>query len=371
MQLSLPRSDLLHLLHRVAPAADPSRSHPYAGTVLLRADGGRLTATANTLAVLVEETAAAAIKKPGAIAVPHRRLLALASAAGGDTIHLHANAEHVLKLHTGGQRKAQLGGLDALGFPLVERSAAEQALPAGLLNLLVRRVEHAAGDTDRAFLNGVHLEADDTTLNAVAICGSRVAWASVAHARGPGSWFLPRMLLRPLLDVTGESEPDRDIKLGTSASTLTLSAGSVLLAAMLPVGSFPDWRRVIGSMPALPVGHVNSLLLSEAVKAVLAADTQADAVVDMRFDVGEKAVFLSVDDPVAGSHATDVLPFEPADGSTGGITRVQGRFLRDALHAANGRVLLSLGNLQVKNDLAVLGVASEDGYLSLVMPVAK
>lgn len=340
----------------------------HAGLVKLTADGGALSLSTTNLALLVRDSVPSVVKKPGALTVAHRRLLALVSAMGGEEISLSCAKGFTLKLTSGGQRKAQLQGASSDDFPgLPEQPAFRQAMPVDALRTVVSRVEHAIGDSDRAFLDGVRIESDGSWLSGVAMCASRVARARWQFQPKVGPWFVPRYALRSLHDVIGDKTEDAQIEIGTTDNAIFFWGNGLMVAAMLPADSFPDWQRILDGLSQTLVGSVNASFVAEATKAILALDTYAD--VDLSFNAEARTLHMVAKDPESGSNAEDVLPYEPKDPRSWS-TKVQGRFLRDAMLAANESCEISLAAVSKPEDPPAL-VVSTPSYLSLVMPVVR
>ena len=375
MQLTVPKDPFLAALQRCLPAAEQHRPHPTAGMVLLTAAEGRLVVSATNLALLIEESLGpTVIKKAGAIVVSCRRLAAIGAVMSGDTVTISvSDKDHTLKLSSGGQRKAQLSGLAAADYPKVARpeGLTTVELPAAPLRKVIEQVEHAAGDTDRAFLDGVMIESSGGGLDAVALCSSRVAHTRLAVAACPeGAWFLPRYAIKPVLGICGAAD-DASVSFAVADQRhLFLRAGTVNIAAVLPAESFPDWRKLLGLMQRQPVARISGLMLGHAVRAVLAAASQADETVELTFDAEAKSISLAVHDMASGNHADDVLPCAPLDSARSCTTSVQGRFLQSALAAADSEVILEIATV-TDNAPPALFLTTDEGYVSLIMPVGK
>lgn len=367
MQFSISKTTFLTALNRCAPGADPNRPGAYSGTVLLDAQSNRIVCTATNTSILVQDVAAAEVKRPGKFALSHRKLVALVQIMG-DQVTLTLD-KGVVRISSGTKRKGQLAGLIGEDFPRHDESPSErQQLPAGPFQRVVARVEHAVGESDRAFLDGVHLESRDGVLHAVAMCGSRIAWAQepVQGLTGEQDWFLPRYALKAFL---GLCALDESLAVAKTDRAVFFWGGETLLVAALPADPFPQWRQIVGDVPKTSVGRVNGYLLTEAVKAVLAAEPH-----DIALEFQGKELRVLAQDPESGNKAEDVLPYDP-EGDLGDCSsRVQGRFLKDALVSANADVVLSLGKIghapQGKEELPkALICTTDDGYFCLIMPV--
>lgn len=376
MHVTISKSEFLHAVGRCA--AVDSRVGTSAGFLLLDARDGALHLTATNNVLLCAETLSTTVKRPGQAAVPIKRLQALAAVMGGDTLSLEGGKGHTLRVGSGSQRKAQLAGRDPADFPRsaeLDDKMRDCALPRGLLRRGLERVAHAVGDQERAFLDGVHLSVHDGAIDFVALCNSRIAWWSPPLETplpcGDGKWFVPRYALGPTLAVCA-GDPEASVRLRTDDRMLRVEDGGTRhVDAAQPVGDFPDWRAVLTSVPQRALGHINASLTADAVKAVLAAAEQGDATTKVAFGAKAHTLTVSVHDTHSGNQAEDVLPYEPEAGSEGDAsTMVQGRFLRDALLAADGRVRCALGDLGDKAPPALL-LTSADGYTSLVMPVTQ
>lgn len=369
MQLTLSKNALISALVRCAPGADTGRPQAHAGLVKLVADGARLSLTTTNLSLLVQDSVPATIKKSGSLTVVHRKLLALVSALGGEDVSLAYDKNFTLKLTSGSQRKAQLQGAPGNDFPsLPQLPESRQSVPVEALHSVVSRVEHAIGDTDRAFLDGVRIEADGSWLSGVAMCASRIAHAKWQLRTRVGPWFVPRYALKSLHEAAGDKAEDAQVEIGTTDNAIFFWGNGLMVAAMLPAGDFPDWRRLVESMPKSPVGSVNPSFVAESTKAVLALDANAD--IDLAFDAADKTLKLVAKDTESDNNAEDVLPYEPSEHDSC-ATKVQGKFLRDAMLAANENCEVLFAVVSQKPEDPAALVVRTQSYFSLVMPVVR
>jgi DNA polymerase-3 subunit beta len=135
---------------------------------------------------------------------------------------------------------------------MVEEISAQQALavPQVELRRLIEKTHFSMAQQDvRYYLNGTLLEADGTTLRAVATDGHRLAIAEAtlaSAAKTAQQVIVPRKGILELQRILG-NEGDVQLSIGTNHVRATI--GDVRFTSKLIDGKFPEYGRVIPAKP--------------------------------------------------------------------------------------------------------------------------
>jgi len=254
MKFTASREQILQPLQGVIGVVERKQTMPILANVLIAARGsgaGRLSITGTDLEVELVASGDAAVQQPGDVTIPGRKLLEIIRALPDKTqVTLTTDGEKVKV--SGGRSRFVLSSLPASEFPMVEEISAQQALvvPQVELKRLIEKTHFSMAQQDvRYYLNGTLLEADGTTLRAVATDGHRLAIAEAAlasPAKTSQQVIVPRKGILELQRILG-NEGEVQLAIGTNHVRATI--GDVRFTSKLIDGKFPEYGRVIPAKP--------------------------------------------------------------------------------------------------------------------------
>ena len=254
MKLTASREQILLPLQGVIGVVERKQTMPILANVLITARGsgaGRLSITGTDLEVELVASGEATVQQPGEVTIPGRKLLEIVRALPDKTqVTLTTDGDKVKV--SGGRSRFVLSSLPASEFPMVEEISAQQALvvPQVELRRLIEKTHFSMAQQDvRYYLNGTLLEADGTTLRAVATDGHRLAIAEAAlasPAKTTQQVIVPRKGILELQRILG-NEGDVQLSIGTNHVRATI--GDVRFTSKLIDGKFPEYGRVIPANP--------------------------------------------------------------------------------------------------------------------------
>jgi DNA polymerase-3 subunit beta len=254
MKFTASREQILQPLQGVIGVVERKQTMPILANVLIAARGsgaGRVSITGTDLEVELVASGDATVQQPGEVTVPGRKLLEIIRALPDKTqVTLTTDGDKVKV--SGGRSRFVLSSLPASEFPMVEEISAQQALavPQAELKRLIEKTHFSMAQQDvRYYLNGTLLEADGTTLRAVATDGHRlaIAEATLAAAAKTGQQVIvPRKGILELQRILG-SEGEVQLSIGTNHVRATI--GDVRFTSKLIDGKFPEYGRVIPAKP--------------------------------------------------------------------------------------------------------------------------
>ena len=258
--------------------------------------------------------------------------------------------------------KVKLPGTPLAQFPAIEPKPETQFhIKTSALKEIIARVEYAApAKGGRQSVPSVLLESNDTTLQAVATDGFRIAIAKVAGAgAGTFSIQLPKTLLGLLKELPGEA-----IAFAESENNFFFVGDGEQILIRKPNTKFPPYQRVLvqeyTTEATLPVPSLSTLLAE--ITPVLDKDNPA---VNVTVAGGELTMYgsSSLVGEAEDSVPVTVDPTLAADNKV----RLNPRFIQDFLGQAEGKVTVSL---LAANKLVKFSNEKND-YLYFVMPMQE
>ena len=248
MKFTVARASLLKPLQAVIGVVERRQTMPVLANVLLAAQEGKLTITATDLEVeLVAAMEIDTIDVPGDITVPGRKLLDICRALP-EQATVSAALEGDRLVIKSGRSRFVLSTLPAAEFPIIDDIAAdyEIELEQSALGRLLEKTHFSMAQQDvRYYLNGLLIEADGTTLRAVATDGHRLALCDIAidtQDTSSHQVIIPRKGVLELQRLLGD-EGTVKISLGSNHARAELS--NIRFTSKLIDGRFPDYDKVI------------------------------------------------------------------------------------------------------------------------------
>jgi DNA polymerase-3 subunit beta len=221
---------------------------PVLANVLIVANGKELAFTATDLEVeLSARCDIEAVKVPGEITVPGRKLLDICKALP-DKAQVSVSLKGDRLSVQSGRSKFVLSTLPAAEFPLIEDPAMDRefTIKRSVLGRLLDKTHFSMAQQDvRYYLNGLLLESGDGVLRAVATDGHRLALCKTALDTGEGiktQVIVPR---KGVLELQRLLDGDGDVSIALSSNHIRAVVGSIRFTSKLIDGRFPDYDRVI------------------------------------------------------------------------------------------------------------------------------
>lgn len=325
----------LKLVERAIPGA--SCVIPILRSIKLEQDSDGLAIQATDLEASVRALIPETTQLSTPLVVSSERFVPWVQLLDGDQVSLTANAARVTVQC--GQPKVFVPRLNANNFPQVSFTSLGDGFEMMQSDLL-RMLKHtiiAIGDEERFTLNGVLLEADGTTLYAVAMDGHRMA----VYSRPIDKTFrylIPERMLRLLLPVIVEGKESVHIQEDELGFLASVSADiPVFVHCRKPNGTFPNWQAVMPASHEATLTVDSMALLSSLVRCLLMGDQKTHTVA---VEFASEGINLHAVDALAGE-AEESIP------ATGGPTEsvtigINGTYLSQALKQIGGSVRVQL-----------------------------
>lgn len=251
MKVSCLQENLAKGLSIVSRAVAARSTLPVLGNILLATDDGRLRLSATNLEMSLTCWIGAKIDQEGTTTVPAKTFVDLVNSlpAGQMTLDLTARTQ-TLNL-TCGRTRANVKGIDAQEFPIINHVNPDEALELNVedLRAMISQVVFAAAtDESRAALMGVHARIQDGQLSLEAADGFRLALRN-AHLSSPAvpqvRALIPARALSELARVVTTDDPVY-MALPKEREQVVFRHGNVeLVSQLLDYNQFPDLSAVI------------------------------------------------------------------------------------------------------------------------------
>jgi DNA polymerase-3 subunit beta len=251
MKLTATRDQILSPLQSVIGVVERRQTMPVLSNVLLSARNNRLSITGTDLEVELVASTEVQVQQAGDVTVPGRKLLDICRALPeGTQLTMMTEADRVTV--RGGRSRFTLATLPSTEFPVVEEINAQLTLSVAQADFrrLIDKTHFSMAQQDvRYYLNGMLLEAEGSTLRAVATDGHRLALCEIplaAPVKTKQQVIVPRKGVLELQRCLG-SEGQLDLAIGTNH--VRAQIGDIRFTSKLIDGRFPEYSRVIPANP--------------------------------------------------------------------------------------------------------------------------
>ena len=382
MKVVCSQSELNAALQLVSRAVATRPTHPVLANVLLTADAGsdRLSLTGFDLNLGIQTSLAASVETSGAITLPARLLGEIVSRLSSDspvTLATEESGEQVqLTSLSGSYQMRGMPADDYPDLPMVESGMTLKLQASGLVQALKGTLFASSGDEAKQLLTGVHLSFSETSLEAAATDGHRLAVLQVDDAlqvaadpvADESSAFavtLPARSLREVERLMAGWRSDDPISLFCDRGQVVFLAADQMVTSRTLEGTYPNYRQLI------PDGFNRSLAMDRralvaALERIAVLADQHNNVVKFSSQPEDGIVLISADAQDVGS-GSESLAAELSGDAIQIAFNV--RYLLDGLKAmAVERIVL---HCNAPTTPAVLRPQQDgqDGFTYLVMPV--
>ena len=382
MKVVCSQSELNAALQLVSRAVATRPTHPVLANVLLTADAGtdRLSLTGFDLNLGIQTSLAASVETSGAITLPARLLGEIVSRLSNDspvTLAKEESGEQVqLTSLSGSYQMRGMSADDYPDLPMVESGMTLKLQASGLVQALKGTLFASSGDEAKQLLTGVHLSFSQTSLEAAATDGHRLAVLQVDDALQVAAdpvadeslafaVTLPARSLREVERLMAGWRSDDPVSLFCDRGQVVFLAADQMVTSRTLEGTYPNYRQLI------PDGFNRSLAMERralvaALERIAVLADQHNNVVKFSSRPEDGVVLISADAQDVGS-GSESLAAEMSGDAIQIAFNV--RYLLDGLKAmAVDRIVL---HCNAPTTPAVLRPQQdeENGFTYLVMPV--
>ncbi len=250
MKIKVERTPFLKILEIANNVADKKSPIPTVSTVLVQAEGDKLTCFATNLSVSMKGTVEATIERPGKLCLSAKTLFDVVKSLPENPSPLTIEAESSnLATISMGKSVFKIHGMEPEDFPSIPTAdnAKFTELQAEGLGVLIRRIFFSISvEETRPHFNSALLEAEPGLLRMVSTDGHRLTKAeiSIEHDLSLDKGILiPRRGLTQIRNVAQSSEGS--LSVAVASPHLFVRSEGVELAVRLVDEEFPAYSDVI------------------------------------------------------------------------------------------------------------------------------
>lgn len=330
-----------------APPTSDRASLPILSHLLIEQSGldVKITGTDLQTRITSSTTLSAVVGDESAMALPAKKLAAIASTASGDTINFAPDAGHcVIKSGRSRFRVAMLPAADYPDAPPVSGDIIP-VNAASLKGAMTACATHSAKDDVRYYLNGVLLSFTPGKITCVGTDGHRLCWRVIASDHAiECDLIVPRRSVELLSKMLIDADIV-ELTLGESAMRVETASGAITI--VLIEGKYPNWQQLI--TPAEKTVRVEK-------DALLAALTRMDILSDAAFH----ACRIDIE--------KDVIKIESAAHTDSGTEEIECAFNGDPIKTGVSIEYLSAALKTLPDGIVNLCFSSENAAIFLRAP---
>ena len=371
MELTVSAALLAKELGLMQGVVEKRTTHQILTNVLLEAKDGRLSLTATDLDTTFLSEVEAAVKTPGSVTAPARRLYEVLRELPSDSqVRVRVLENHHVEIDCKNPKlRIRLNGLPATDYPTRPEAAGGPVLtlPFGALRRMVEKVRFAVSTEEmRLQLQGALLKVKASGVEMVATDGHRLALVEVDGAEAE-SGFEPVLVSKKILDELGKVDAPDDTPVSVVRGTnhIGFVLGSRRLFSKLDERRFPDYEKVISKENNKKAVVKREELLG-AVRRIALLSGERMKAVSLAFKANAVVVSAESQDVGDGDQEMDATY-----GDTPVTLRLNARYLEQFLEAVDSEEV----HLTVKDEQAqcqgrpAQPLAGIKNYLYVVMPM--
>lgn len=280
MQINISRADLSRVVKAAGKVVEARSTIPILSSLLLSADGDKLTVTATDLDIVATTSCECFVKSPGSVCVDAKLLTDITSKAGAADMSL-AIVDGRLEVKSG-RSKFNLAILPAEDFPSLDGGTFDAEFEIDLAAFFAPVSFAISSEETRYYLNGIFMHTKNGSGIAVATDGHRLG-----RHRGPEMPDFPGVIVpRKTVNVM----PRGVVAVSVSSSKIRIVGEDLTVTSKLIDGTFPDYERVIPQSNEMAVVVDRDEMMKAAERVVTVSSEKSKAV---RISVAPGAVELS------------------------------------------------------------------------------
>jgi DNA polymerase-3 subunit beta len=383
MEITIPKSELSKILHLTLAIAEKKSTMPILGNLLLSAEDKTLRITASDIEVTAVASAAASVKKKGAITVAAKMFGDLVrELPDGDVTVRTGDRDRVEVI--AGSSKLKIMGVSAAEYPIPDsiNLPTKCKISAQTLAEMINKTLYAVSlDEGRYNMNGVCVEmvkeGKTASLRMVATDGHRLALITrpidgvnftalkAKEAEKQDSTrdhvIVPRKGLgevRKALEAVGDVQVGVDVVGGF----LVVESGSCKLVVQLLDSEFPNYEQVLPKAPGTKIALLSSQLAHALKRVSLVVSDKNKGV---RLDFFSNLLRISSSSPEVGEAQEELeVQYKGRDFSVG----FNARYIIDAL-ATVGENQPYILELSGETGPGKMYAESDESAIAVVMPL--
>lgn len=244
MKCTTNRQELLSLLGKLESVAKGRHSLPVLGSILLKAEKGKITAFVNDLEVILTGTVKAKISTAGAVCAP-LSLISLLKATKSNDVTLTVKGKANIDVQIGNVTST-LEGIDAGEFPECQVPLKGKGLVVENILYGLGQVAYAmARESTRPVLNGVCFFPKKGAVELVAANGFMLATTTIkAKGKIPAHAIIPHNAVLAIQRLVKGTTTIR-VHQNEHSMRVSFQSDGITVCTMAITGSYPDYKQLI------------------------------------------------------------------------------------------------------------------------------
>ncbi|NJM96116.1 MAG: DNA polymerase III subunit beta [Phormidesmis sp. RL_2_1] len=311
MKFSCPQTDFNSQFSLVSRAVSSRPSKPVLGNVLVTADAEtqHVTLVGFDETLGIQTTFAAQVEEGGTLTLPAKLLGDIVSRLPNEELDITEDDNEPVVTLACSAGHYQIRGLSAEDYPnLPQVTAAEpvqisaEALVAGLRGALFA----TSADETKQVLTGVHLSADNASLEFAATDGHRLAVVQTIDDEGAATAMLtmnvtiPGKALRELERILQACPSNEPVSFQLDATQVVFDLGQQRITTRLLEGQYPNYRQLIPKQFERQLTVDRKQLIASLERIAVMAD-QRNNIVKLSIQNETQSLALSVEAQEVGS----------------------------------------------------------------------
>lgn len=311
MKFSCPQTDFNMQFSLVSRAVPSRPSKPVLGNVLVSADTDtqRVTLVGFDETLGIQTTFAAQVEESGSLTLPAKLLGDIVSRLPNEEIDITQDEDEPVVTLACSAGRYQIRGLSAEDYPKLPDVTTGEAIQISA-NALVEGLRGAlfatSSDETKQVLTGVHLTADDESLEFAATDGHRLAVVHTVDESGSPAGdaamnvTIPGKALRELERVLQNYSSNEPVAFKLDTTQVVFDLGDQRITTRLLEGQYPNYRQLIPKQFERQLTVDRKQLTSSLERIAVMAD-QRNNIVKLSIDPETQSLALSVEAQEVGS----------------------------------------------------------------------
>ena len=317
MKFSCPQAEFNTQFSLVSRAVPSRPSKPVLGNVLVTAstDKQQVTLVGFDETLGIQTTFAAQVEQSGSLTLPAKLLGDIVSRLPSEDVDISEDDDEPVVTLSCSAGRYQVRGLSAEDYPKlpeVETNEPIKVAADALIEGLKGALFATSSDETKQVLTGVHLTADDETLEFAATDGHRLSVVqTVDEGGGPASTLkmnvtIPGKALRELERVLQIYPSNEPVAFQLDSTQVVFDLGQQRITTRLLEGQYPNYRQLIPKQFERQLTVDRKQLVSSLERIAVMAD-QRNNIVKLSFSNEAQSLTLSVEAQEVGS-GLETLP---------------------------------------------------------------
>lgn len=375
MRLTIQQKSLADSLEIASHAVATRPPHPILNNVLLSSNvkNQKLIITTFNMSLGIRSECDCSVESNGTIALPAKLFEEVVSHLPKSNLAFEVNNNVAILTHETGKYQIQTANPEE--FPVLpETKGTSVTLPVAKLQQILKTTLFAASrDQSKQIIAGVHFKFTNSSWEAVATDGHRLAFISglletkdILTVSEPVKATVPYQTLVELENLLGNISNSANCTISFDESIAVFEMPNVRVTSRLLEGQYPPYSSLLPTAFQYQF-NVDRKALDSALKRVSIVAEHKNKIVKITCDTTNQSATLSTESPDVGG-AVEVLPIEVGDTNENLEIGFNIKYLYDAVRNTCSEKVLLKANSPLQ-PIIITPLGGTTNHLIMVMPV--